>query len=165
MYIQSITCTTCYLTPPDNHCQPMAPSTQPPTVHLCRLKGHSNWLDSQTHLIDITHVAQGGSWGASPFCHGTTSLPSSFISPCPLCLHSATPCHLQSPLLHPLHSYSEAYVHSYAASTVRLASDQHQTHLDLVPTPRAAIYIPFLHSSYLPDLLSLTITGNYPFLV
>ncbi len=53
--------------------------------------------------------------------------------------------------------------------TVRLTldqySDQYQTHLDLVPMPRATVYIPFLHSSYLPDPLSLTITGNYSFLV
>src|SRR5258708_36983851 len=41
----------------------MAPSTRLPTVHLRRPKGHSNWLDSQTRPIKVTHVAQGGSWG------------------------------------------------------------------------------------------------------
>src|SRR5258707_1574975 len=41
----------------------MAPSTQLPTVHLHRPKGHSDWLDSQTRPIEVTHVAQGGSWG------------------------------------------------------------------------------------------------------
>src|SRR5258706_9260535 len=44
----------------DTHCHPMAPSTQPPTIHI-------HWLDSQTHLIDVTHVAQGGSWGPQLF--------------------------------------------------------------------------------------------------
>ena len=41
----------------------MAPSTWLPTVHLHRPKGHSDWLDSQTRPIEVTHVAQGGSWG------------------------------------------------------------------------------------------------------
>src|SRR5258707_1384547 len=56
-----------YITPSDTHCQPMALSTRPPTIHLHRPKGHSDWLDSQTHPIDITHVAQGGSWGPHLF--------------------------------------------------------------------------------------------------
>src|SRR6266481_785232 len=41
----------------------MAPSTQSPNTHLCRLKGHSDWLDSQTHPIDtllLPKVAHGG---------------------------------------------------------------------------------------------------------
>src|SRR5258707_7451109 len=49
--------------------------------------------------------------------------------------------------------------------TLRLTVDQYRTCLDLVPTPRATIYIPFLHLSYLPDPFSLTIAGNYSFLV
>src|SRR5258706_13097819 len=53
----------------------------------------------------------------------------------------------------------------YIAPTLRLTADQYQTHLDMVPMPRAAVYIPFLHLSYLPDPFSLTIMGNYSFLV
>src|SRR5258708_37262631 len=51
------------------------------------------------------------------------------------------------------------------APTLRLTADQYWTHSDLVPMPRATVYIPFLHLSYLPDPFSLTITGNYSFLV
>src|SRR5258708_14701528 len=71
------------------------------------------------------------------------------------------------PLCH-LCSNSEAYLcnlYNYVAPTLRLTADQYWTHSDLVPTPRAAIYIPFLHLSYLPDPFSLTITGNCSFLV
>src|SRR6266481_7201787 len=48
--------------------------------------------------------------------------------------------------------------------TLGLTVDQYQTCLDLVPMPKVAIYIPFLHLSYLPDPFSLTIMGNYSFL-
>src|SRR5258708_17981278 len=54
----------------------------------------------------------------------------------------------------PLHSNSEAYLHNlcnYIMPTLGLTMDQYHTHLDLVPMPRATIYIPFLHLSYLPD--------------
>jgi len=54
---------------------------------------------------------------------------------------------------------------SYITPTLGLTMDQYWTHSDLVPMPRAAIYIPFLHLSYLPDPFSLTIMGNYSFLV
>src|SRR5260221_14148977 len=72
------------------------------------------------------------------------------------------------PLPPPLHSNSKVYLcnlYNYIVPTLRLTMDQHWTHLDLVPTPRAAICIPFLHLSYLPDPFSLTIMGNYSFLV
>src|SRR5260221_12496767 len=68
----------------------------------------------------------------------------------------------------PLCSNSKAYscnLYNYIAPTLRLTMDQYQTCLDLVPTPRATVCIPFLHLSYLPDPFSLTITGNYSFLV
>ena len=72
------------------------------------------------------------------------------------------------PHLPPLCSNSKAYLHNLCSCivpTLRLTMDQYWTHLDLVPMPRAAIYIPFLHLSYLPDPFSLTIMGNYSFLV
>src|SRR5258708_6889979 len=72
------------------------------------------------------------------------------------------------PLLSPLCSNSEACLHNLCnciMPTLRLTTDQHWTCSDLVPMPRAAIYIPFLHSSYLPDPFSLTIMGNYSLLV
>ncbi len=72
------------------------------------------------------------------------------------------------PLLPPLCSNSKAYLHnSYncIVPTLGLTADQYWTHLGLIPMPRAAIYIPFLHLSYLPDPFSLTIMGNYSFLV
>src|SRR5258708_21828775 len=75
--------------------------------------------------------------------------------------------HLQ-PLPPPLHSNSEAYLHNLCnciVPTLGLTADQYRTHSDLVPMPRATIYIPFLHLSYLPDPFSLTIMGNYSFLV
>src|SRR5258705_1130469 len=75
---------------------------------------------------------------------------------------ASSPC-----LLPPLHSNSKAYSHNlynYVAPTLRLTVD-HWTHSDLVPMPRATVYIPFLHLSYLPDPFSLTIMGNYSFLV
>src|SRR5258708_31919348 len=84
-----------------------------------------------------------------------------------ICLHStpsaSTPLHLP-----PLCSNSEAYLHNlcnYVTPTLRLTTDQYQTCSDPVPMPRAAIYIPFLHLSYLPNPFSLTIMGNYSFLV
>src|SRR6266436_5083119 len=84
-----------------------------------------------------------------------------------LCLHSASSA--STPLLLPLLcSNSDAYLHSsydYIVPTLRLTMDQHQTCLDLVPMPRATVYIPLPHLSYLPDPFSLTIVGNYPFLV
>src|SRR5258708_32187178 len=69
-------------------------------------------------------------------------------------------------LLPPLHSNSEACLHNLhncIIPTLRLTADQHQTCSDLVPMPRAAVCIPFLHLSYLLDPFSLTLTGNYPF--
>src|SRR5258708_3803028 len=82
----------------------------------------------------------------------------------PLLLHSpSTP-----PLPPPLCSNSNAYLcnlYDYAVPTLRLTMDQYQTHSDLVPMPRATVYIPFPHLSYLPDPFSLTIVGNYSFLV
>src|SRR5260370_13389220 len=96
-------------------------------------------------------------------CHGMTSLPllhPPLATSEPFCLCSApstsTLLQLRSMLvqltqLHCTHS--------------GLTADQHQTCSDLVPTPRAIICIPFLHSSYLPDPFSLTIMGNYSSLV
>src|SRR5258708_18332306 len=72
------------------------------------------------------------------------------------------------PLLPPLHSNSEACLcnlRNCITPTLRLTTDQHWTCSDLVPTPRAADYIPFLHSSYLPDPFSLTVMCHYSFLV
>src|SRR5260221_8609440 len=74
-----------------------------------------------------------------------------------------------STLLHlpPLHSNSKAYLCNlcnYVMPTLGLTTDQYQTCSDLVPMPRATVYIPFLHLSYLPDPFSLTIMGNYSFL-
>src|SRR5258708_24579283 len=93
-------------------------------------------------------------------CHGMTSLPllcSPLATSNPFCLHSAssasTPLQLQCVL----------------AQLVQLHHTHSQTNCgsipDLVPTPRATVYIPFLHLSYLPDHFSLTIPGNYSFLV
>src|SRR5258707_606609 len=84
--------------------------------------------------------------------------------PTPSCLrpHPSTP-----PLPPPLHSNSDAYLHNlynYVTPALRLTMDQYRTHSDLVPIPRATIYIPFLHLSYLPDTFLLTIAGNYLFL-
>src|SRR5258708_2471042 len=99
------------------------------------------------------------------------------ISLPPLCLPLATSDHLRlhsasstSTLLLPplLCSNSDAYLRSsydYVMPTLGLTVDRHQTHPDLVPMPRAAVYIPLPHLSYLPDPFSLTIAGNYPFLV
>src|SRR5258708_24678323 len=90
-------------------------------------------------------------------------------------LATSNPIHLHStsststpPLPPPLHSNSEAYLcnlYNYIMPTLRLTTDQYQTHLDLIPTSRAAVYIPFLHLSYLPDPFSLPIWVNYSFLV
>src|SRR5258707_360678 len=73
------------------------------------------------------------------------------------------PGHLR-PYLPPLCSNSEAYLCNlcnYIAPTLGLTTDQYQTHSDPVPMPRATIYIPFLHLSYLPDHFSLTLMGNF----
>src|SRR6266436_3826903 len=97
-------------------------------------------------------------------CSETFSLLSWYDLPSP---SLATSGHLQ-PHPPPLRSNSEAYLHNlcnYIAPTLRLTMDQYQTHSDLVPMPRAAICIPFLHLSCLPDPFSLTIAGNYLFLV
>src|SRR5258708_13653029 len=85
----------------------------------------------------------------------------------PICLHSASSASTL-PLLPPLHSNSDAYLHNlynYVMPTLRLTADQYQTCLDLVPMPRATIYIPFPHLPYLPVPFSLTIPANYSFLV
>src|SRR5258708_4511120 len=79
-----------------------------------------------------------------------------------------TPSASTLPLPPPLHSNSKAYLHNlcnYITPTPRLTVDKYWTCSDLVPMPRAAVYIPFLHLSYLPDPFSLTIMGNYSFLV
>src|SRR5258708_39919645 len=76
---------------------------------------------------------------------------------------TSTPLHLP-----PFCSNSKAYLCNlcnYVTPTLRLTADQYWTHSDPVPMPRAAVYIPFLHLSYLPDPFSLTIMGNYSFLV
>src|SRR5258706_16037882 len=106
----------------------------------------------------------------NPPCHGMTSLPLLWPPLAPsdcLHLHSASSTSTL-PLPPPLCSNSNVYLHSsynYIVPTLRLTTDRHWTHLDLVPMPRAAIYIPLPHLSYLPDPFSLTIVGNYPFLV
>src|SRR5258707_9586769 len=79
-----------------------------------------------------------------------------------------TPSASTLPLLPLLCSNSEVYLcnlYNYVMPTLRLTMDQYQTCLDLVPMPRATVYIPFLYLSYLPDPFSLTIMGNYSFLV
>src|SRR5258708_38482034 len=94
-------------------------------------------------------------------CHGTPSLP--------LLCPPLTPSTSAPPPPPPLCSNSKAYLHNLCncvVPTLGLTADQYQTCLDLVPMPRAAISdIPFLHLSYLPDPFSLTIMGNYSFLV
>src|SRR5258708_10361925 len=72
----------------------------------------------------------------------------------PLTPSASSPC-----LPPPLHSNSEAYLcnlYNYVTPTLGLTMDQYWTCSDLVPMPRAAIYIPFLHLSYLPDPFSLS---------
>ncbi len=64
------------------------------------------------------------------------------------------------PLPSSLCTNSKAYSCNHAMSTVGLASDWYWTCLDPVPMPRGTIYIPFIHSSNLSDLLSLPTTGN-----
>src|SRR5258706_15597671 len=66
-----------------------------------------------------------------PFPFSTHLLP-------PLTPSASTP-----PLLPLLCSNSKVYLHNlynYVMPTLRLTVDQYQTHLDLVPMPRAAIY-------------------------
>src|SRR6266481_10150943 len=97
-------------------------------------------------------------------CSETFSLLSWYDLPSP---SLATSGHLQ-PHPPPLCSNSKAYLHNlcnYVTPTLGLTVDQYWTHSDLVPMPRATVYIPFLHLSYLPDPFSLTIVGNYSFLV
>ncbi len=113
------------------------------------------WHLSHSTMVQPNRTA---SCAYPPDCHGMTSLP--LLRP-PLA--TSTP-----PLLPSLCSNSKAYLCNlcnYVAPTLRLTADQYRTHVDLVPMPRAAIYIPFLHLSYLPDPFSLTIMGNYSFLV
>src|SRR5258708_37892516 len=65
-----------------------------------------------------------------------------------------TPSASTLPLPPSLRSNSKAYLHNlcnYITPTFGLTTDQYWTCSDLVPMPRAAIYIPFLHLSYLPD--------------
>src|SRR5258707_1500298 len=85
------------------------------------------------------------------------------------CLHLHSASSTSTPLLPPpLCSNSNAYLcssYDYVMPTLGLTVDRHQTCPDLVPMPRAAVYIPLPHLSYLPDPFSLTIAGNYPFLV
>ena len=47
----------------DTHCHPMAPSTWPPTIHICRPKGHSIGLIAKpiwSTLPMLPKVAHGG---------------------------------------------------------------------------------------------------------
>src|SRR5260221_6228649 len=85
------------------------------------------------------------------------------------CLHLHSASSASTLLLPPPPcSNSDAYLcssYDYVAPTLGLTMDQHQTCPDLVPTPRATIYIPLPHLSYLPDPFSLTLACNYPFLV
>jgi hypothetical protein len=63
----------------------------------------------------------------------------------------------------PFRSVPGAYVrnwHDYVAQALGITADQYRTRPDLVPTPRADICIPLLHSPYLSDPFSLPITGN-----
>src|SRR5258708_19372975 len=79
-----------------------------------------------------------------------------------------TPSASALPLLPPLCFNSEAYLCNLCnciAPTLGLTADQYWTHSDLVPMPRAAVYIPFLHLSYFPDPFSLTLTVTSSFLV
>src|SRR5258708_6177361 len=85
------------------------------------------------------------------------------------CLHLHSTSSASTPLLPPLLcSNSNAYLrrsYDHVAPTRRRTMDRHLTHPDPVHTPKDAIYIPLLHLTYLPDPFSLTIAGNYPFLV
>src|SRR5258708_28918410 len=97
-------------------------------------------------------------------CHGMTSLPllhSPLATSNPFHLHSASSTSI--PLQ--LRCILAQQLYNCVTPTLRLTMDQYWTCSDLVPMPRAAIYIPFLHLSYLPDPFSLTIVGNYSFLV
>ncbi len=100
-------------------------------------------------------------WSVSWYDLPSPSLPTSshlWPHPPPLhlfCLHSAPT---------PMHTCATCTT-TYVTPTLGLTTDQYWTHSDLVPMPRAAVYIPFLHLSYLPDPFSLTIVGNYSFLV
>src|SRR5258708_12137755 len=96
-------------------------------------------------------------------CSETFSLLSWYDLPSP---SPPTSGHLQ-PHLPPLHSNSEAYLHNlcnYITPTLGLTMDQYQTHLDLVPMPRATIYIPFLHLPYFPHPFPLQLMVNSSFL-
>ena len=115
-----------------------------------------------------TALAHPGMTSSATFWSGAAVM---VQPPFPFSVHlwlPLTPSASTLPLLPLLCSNSEAYLHNlynYIVPTLRLTTDQYWTHSDLVPMPRAAIYIPFLHLSYLPDPFSLTITGNYSFLV
>src|SRR5258708_27885110 len=86
--------------------------------------------------------------------------------PTPSCLQPhPPPLHSIHPHSAPTPKHTYATYASYIVPTLRLTADQYQTHSDLVRMPRATVYIPFLHLSYLPDPFSLTIMGNYSFLV
>ena len=112
-----------------------------------------------------------GKWHWSGgMCHGMTplllSFPLSPLRPPPL---GSPPSTLR---LHPTSSAStpppfrfnsDTYVRNwqdYVAQALGITADQCRTHPDLVPTPRAAVCIPLLHSSYLSDPFSLPIMGN-----
>src|SRR5258708_8849454 len=75
-----------------------------------------------------------------------------------------TPSASTLPLLPSLCSNSKAYLCNlcnYVTPTLILTADQYRTHLDLVPMPRATVYIPFLIFSYLPIPFSFTLIGHY----
>src|SRR5258708_39823043 len=95
-------------------------------------------------------------------CHGTTSLALLCLPLAAsdhLCLHSASSASTPLPPP-PLCSNSNAYLcssYDYVTPTLGLTTDRHWTHPDLLPTPRATVYIPLPHSAYFPDPFSLTI--------
>ncbi len=110
-----------------------------------------NWLKANGVLVGI--------------CHGMTSLPSSPLHAPPFSTHvhpslihsDSTP---PSPLLLQSICMQLGYLHHW--TSLRSTPDLFR------PGSHAkgcCLYIPFLHSSYLPDLPSLTIMGNYLFLV
>src|SRR5258708_19709776 len=75
-----------------------------------------------------------------------------------------TPSASTLPLPPPLCSNSEACLCNLCnciMPTLRLTVDQHWTCFNLVPMPRATIYIPFLHFSYFPYPFSFTLFSNY----
>src|SRR5258708_38118125 len=98
--------------------------------------------------LDVSYAPSLG----CALCHGMASLPllhAPLATSNPFHLHSASSA-----------SNSNAYLcnlYNYVMPTLTLTVDQYTTCSDLVPMPRAAVYIPFLHLSYLPHPISFTI--------